>query len=53
MEEPEGDEGISKERATGNARKVCIDYMQHAQKQRYNEVTRFWLKGRLFQVVDM
>ena len=26
MEEPEGNEGISEERATGNARKVCIDY---------------------------
>lgn len=26
MEKAEGNEGISKQRATSNARKVCIDY---------------------------
>lgn len=52
MVKAEGNEGISKEKATGDARKVCIDCATRSKAEDI-EVTRFWLEGRLFPVVDM
>ena len=52
MKKAEGNEGINKQRVTENAGRVRID-MQHAQKQKYNEVRSFWLGGRLSPVLDM